>query len=207
MEQHSVQIIQEVIIAGYLRLKAVYLRVQTVMNNKPVPSYLSPLGEEVMKTKFTILITILLLLALLLAGCGGEEPATSEAEAPANEAPEAEVPATEAPEAEVPTEEPEVEAPTAIEEAEAEAPEAAPSVLNVGTTYIWDTANPAFGWYGYTIRYMIYDTLVEEMGISDFQPGLAESWTVSDDGLVWTFKIREGVTFHDGTPCDANAVA
>ena len=54
---------------------------------------------------------------------------------------------------------------------------------------------------------MIYDTLVEEMGISDFQPGLAESWDVSDDGLVWTFKIREGVKFHDGTVCDANAVA
>ena len=45
------------------------------------------------------------------------------------------------------------------------------------------------------------------MGISNFQPGLAEDWDVSDDGLVWTFKIREGVKFHDGTPCDANAVA
>jgi len=85
--------------------------------------------------------------------------------------------------------------------------ETSPVTLKVGTTYIWDTANPTFGWYGYVIRYMIYDTLVEEMGISDFQPGLAESWTVSDDGLVWTFKIREGVKFHDGTDCDANAVA
>lgn len=95
------------------------------------------------------------------------------------------------------------EAPAAPEEA---AP-AEPVTMTVGTTYIWDTANPTFGWYNYTLRYMIYDTLVEEMGISDFQPGLAESWEVSDDGLVWTFKIREGVTFHDGTPCDANAVA
>lgn len=84
---------------------------------------------------------------------------------------------------------------------------AEPVSMTVGTTYIWDTANPTFGWYGYELRYMIYDTLVEEMGISDFQPGLAESWEVSDDGLVWTFKIREGVSFHDGTPCDANAVA
>ncbi len=82
-----------------------------------------------------------------------------------------------------------------------------PVTLDVGTTYIWDTANPTFGWYGYTIRYLIYDTLIEEQGISDFQPGLAESWEVSDDGLVWTFKIREGVKFSDGTPCDANAVA
>ncbi len=44
-------------------------------------------------------------------------------------------------------------------------------------------------------------------GISDFVPGLAESWEVSDDGLVWTFKIREGVTFHDGTPLTAEDVA
>lgn len=38
------------------------------------------------------------------------------------------------------------------------------------------------------------------------QPGLAESWEISDDGLVYTFNIRAGVTFHDGTPLDAYAV-
>jgi len=37
-------------------------------------------------------------------------------------------------------------------------------------------------------------------------PGLAESWTVSKDGLQYTFKLRKGVTFHDGTPFDAEAV-
>jgi peptide/nickel transport system substrate-binding protein len=36
-------------------------------------------------------------------------------------------------------------------------------------------------------------------------PGLAESWEVSDDGLTWTFELREGVTFHDGEPWDADA--
>jgi peptide/nickel transport system substrate-binding protein len=87
------------------------------------------------------------------------------------------------------------------------AEEAEPVTLRVGTTYIWDTANPTFGWYGYWLRYLVHDTLVEEAGIGDYIPGLAESWTVSDDGLVWTFKIREGVTFHDGTPCTADDVA
>ncbi len=37
-------------------------------------------------------------------------------------------------------------------------------------------------------------------------PGLAESWEISDDGTVYTFKLHEGVTFHDGTTMDAEDV-
>ena len=38
------------------------------------------------------------------------------------------------------------------------------------------------------------------------QPGLAASWTISDDGLSYTFQLRQGVTFHDGTDFEASDV-
>ncbi|NWG15135.1 MAG: hypothetical protein HXY41_00735 [Chloroflexi bacterium] len=54
----------------------------------------------------------------------------------------------------------------------------------------------------------VYDTLVyRDPETTAFVPGLAAEWTVSDDGLTYTFKLRQGVTFHDGTPFNAQAVA
>ncbi len=53
----------------------------------------------------------------------------------------------------------------------------------------------------------IYDTLLEyHPGSDTIEPGLATDWRVSEDGRVWTFDIRRGVTFHDGTPLSAHAV-
>ncbi|MBN1979413.1 MAG: ABC transporter substrate-binding protein [Anaerolineae bacterium] len=53
----------------------------------------------------------------------------------------------------------------------------------------------------------VYDTLVYlDPEMEDFVPGLAEDWDISEDGLSYTFYLREGVTFHDGTPFNAEAV-
>ena len=53
----------------------------------------------------------------------------------------------------------------------------------------------------------IFETLVEyEPGGFKVAPKLAESWSVASDGLAWTFVLRRGVKFHDGTDLDAAAV-
>src|SRR5262245_23698956 len=45
---------------------------------------------------------------------------------------------------------------------------------------------------------MMYNQLVRFDGEMNPVPELAESWSVSTDGLAWTFKLRQGVKFHDG---------
>ena len=53
----------------------------------------------------------------------------------------------------------------------------------------------------------LYEGLVRyKPGTLEVEPALAESWTISDDGRAYEFKLRSGVTFHDGTPFDAEAV-
>ena len=52
----------------------------------------------------------------------------------------------------------------------------------------------------------IYDVLVWLGLDGNYYPGLATEWSSEDDGQVWTFKLREDVTFHDGTPFDANVM-
>lgn len=49
----------------------------------------------------------------------------------------------------------------------------------------------------------IFDTLVAQDADGTYKPDLATSWDISDDGLTYTFHLREGVTFHDGTPFTA----
>ncbi len=53
----------------------------------------------------------------------------------------------------------------------------------------------------------LYEGLLQyKAGTLEVAPALATEWSVSDDGTEYTFTLREGVTFHDGTPFDAEAV-
>jgi len=57
------------------------------------------------------------------------------------------------------------------------------------------------------VFFQIFDPLVvRDKRDNSFKPWLATSWTVSADGRAYTFKLREGVKFHDGTPFNAAAV-
>lgn len=59
----------------------------------------------------------------------------------------------------------------------------------------------------FRIAVNIYDGLVRNKpGTLEIEPALATDWTISEDGLEYIFNLREGVTFHDGTPFNAEAV-
>ncbi len=59
----------------------------------------------------------------------------------------------------------------------------------------------------FRIAVNIYDGLVRNTpGTLEIEPALATDWTISEDGLEYVFNLREGVTFHDGTPFNAEAV-
>jgi len=59
----------------------------------------------------------------------------------------------------------------------------------------------------YTVEWPLFDSLLELDQNLTVRPLLAESWDVSRDGLTYTFKLRKGVTWHDGKPFTARDVA
>ena len=81
------------------------------------------------------------------------------------------------------------------------------SIIDVGAMVDLDPSTACFG--EFKIFANVYETLTkynlpgsaEEIG-----PGLATSWRASDDGRTWTFKLRQGVKFHDGSEVNAGAV-
>ncbi len=105
-------------------------------------------------------------------------------------------------------------APAAAQAADTPSPSAtgstAPKVLTVGIVNDVDSLNPFVGFLveSYEVWGLMYDTLTG-YGAEDFSavPGLAESWTTSDDGTVWTYTLRSGVTWSDGEPLTARDAA
>ncbi|SMC25959.1 peptide/nickel transport system substrate-binding protein [Desulfacinum hydrothermale DSM 13146] len=88
-----------------------------------------------------------------------------------------------------------------------------PDTLVVGVSSDIHLLDPAVSSDNYDWRqiYPCYDRLVKYkvvngQGSTEVEPMAAESWQVSEDGRVWTFKIRKGIRFDDGTPLDARAV-
>ena len=84
-----------------------------------------------------------------------------------------------------------------------------PKTLRIAVGIDADTLDPA-GQTTTTVANMVdyvYETLVRaDYAAGKVAPQLATSWTVSRDGLTYLFRLRQGVTFQDGTPFDAEAV-
>src|SRR4249920_1900703 len=82
--------------------------------------------------------------------------------------------------------------------------------LRVGVPGLPGQLDPAGALFGAVplVARQVFETLVMYAPTStDVQPGLATRWSVSRDGLTWSFTLREGVRFHDGTLLTANEVA
>ncbi len=92
--------------------------------------------------------------------------------------------------------------------AQAEAPKLGGNMI---VTYKDDVAtlDPAIGydWQNWSMIKSVFDGLMDyEPGTTDLRPGLAESFTLSEDGLTYTFNLRPGVTFHNGRAMTADDV-
>lgn len=61
-------------------------------------------------------------------------------------------------------------------------------------------------YFSFEVLENVFDTLVEPDENLQMQPALAESWETSPDQLTWKFRLRQGVTFHDGSPLTAQDV-
>jgi ABC-type transport system substrate-binding protein len=61
-------------------------------------------------------------------------------------------------------------------------------------------------YFSFEVLENVFDTLVQPDANLEMRPALAESWTVSPDQPAWTFHLRRGVTFHEGSPITADDV-
>jgi peptide/nickel transport system substrate-binding protein len=82
------------------------------------------------------------------------------------------------------------------------------SSITFGISNNVDTLDPnvtTFSSVGVIMQH-VFDPLVWQYPLGEFHPGLATEWSVNEDATEYTFKLRQGVTFHDGTPFNAEAV-
>jgi peptide/nickel transport system substrate-binding protein len=150
-----------------------------------------------MRSKLFLVLSLLIVASMVLAACAPsaapEEPAAP-AEEPAEES------------AEEPAEEPAAE-PAAM----------GPEMSDPDTYYVvsgageQETLDPSWTYEtaGGAIQLNIYEGMVwfNREKTDEFVGVLATDWSVSDDGLVWTFNIRDGVTFHEGGTLEPHDVA
>jgi peptide/nickel transport system substrate-binding protein len=68
------------------------------------------------------------------------------------------------------------------------------------------TYNPITATMLNTATGLLFDRLVSQAADLSYHPWLAESWEEAPDGMAWTFKLKQGVTFHNGEPFNAEAV-
>lgn len=78
--------------------------------------------------------------------------------------------------------------------------------LEAETSSGWCLPEASLAISGIQVARAIYDTLTVPDENADYVPYLAESLEPNADYTVWTMKLRDGVTFHDGTPLDATVV-
>src|SRR5215510_4866430 len=75
----------------------------------------------------------------------------------------------------------------------------------IAPTYLDPAETPGIA-TPFVFLYALHDALMKPLPGNDTAPCLAESWTESPDGLVYEFKLREGLTFHNGDPFTAEDV-
>jgi len=82
------------------------------------------------------------------------------------------------------------------------------TILVAGTMNTWDPGSSSGSLPGvqWDRLYSVYGALITVDVDGVVQPGLAESLTTEDGGATWTLKLREGLTFTDGTPLNADVV-
>lgn len=76
----------------------------------------------------------------------------------------------------------------------------------VHTTLVPTYFDPAETTTSFMVLYALHDGVVKPMPGKPLAPSLAESWSMSADGLVYDFVLRRGVKFHNGDPLTAEDV-